>query len=108
MEEEKMTVKDFLKKHKPVLSINRLPVKTLEAFKKLAEEKYCNDFGWTLQALMEEVTRLSVLSSILNEQYNLSERLAKLEKTEAKNEKKEIKTISGKVLKRGEEEDGQK
>ena len=46
-------VKKFLDKVKPDLIINRIPKKTLEAFKELAKEEFCDDFGFTLKWLMD-------------------------------------------------------
>ena len=46
-------VKKFLDKVKPDLTINRIPKKTLEAFKELAKEEFCEDYGFTLKWLMD-------------------------------------------------------
>jgi len=90
-------VKEFLASHKPALSISRLPEKTKEAFKALAKAKYCDDYGWTLQALMDEVVHNDTLAKLLEEIRKLSERVASLEKTSDK-PRKAIKTLSGKKL----------
>lgn len=53
MSEEIKKIAEQLKDNQYSLRINRLPKKTKESFKKLAEEEFCSDFGFTLKWLME-------------------------------------------------------
>lgn len=42
-----------LEKNKASISINRVPLKTLEEFKALASDEYCDDYGMALKGLMD-------------------------------------------------------
>lgn len=52
-DEATIEAKKFLDKVKPALVINRVPKKTLESFKDLANEDFCKDYGFTLKWLMD-------------------------------------------------------
>ena len=45
--------KEFISKIKPALTINRIPEKTLTAFKELSSEDFCEDYGMTLKFLLD-------------------------------------------------------
>ncbi len=55
VEGDKATIeaKKFLDRVKPDLVINRVPKKTLEEFKDLAREEFCQDYGFCLKWLMD-------------------------------------------------------
>ncbi|RLC29870.1 MAG: hypothetical protein DRH37_06625 [Deltaproteobacteria bacterium] len=85
-------VKQFLKDHKPDLSISRVPKKTLEIFKQLAKDEFANDYGMTLKYLVDYAIRDA-------KYMELSQRLLILEEKVLSEKKKTIKTLSGKVIK---------
>jgi len=85
-------VKQFLKDHKPDLSISRVPAKTLEIFKQLAKEEFCSDYGMTLKYLVDYAIRDAKYQE-------LSQRLLILEEKVLTEKRKPIKTLTGKVIK---------
>ena len=92
VQEKVEKVREFIKKHKPDLSISRVPPKTLEIFKQLAKEEFCNDYGMTLKYLVDY--------AIQDLKYQeLSRRIAVLEEKLLTQRERVIKTLSGKVIK---------
>lgn len=85
-------VKEFIEDHKPALSISRVPEKTLEIFKELAKEEFCNDYGMCLKYLIDY--------AIQDMKYlELSKRIAILEEKILTEKEKTIKTLSGRIIK---------
>jgi len=82
-------------KNKPALTIQRIPQDTLLAFKQLAKDQFCDDYGMALKWLIDN----AVIQETL---LDLHERLSTVEhKLTSKDDKKdEIKTLDGKMLKR--------
>ncbi len=76
------------------MSISRVPEKTLEIFKRLALEEFCNDYGMTLKWLVDyAIQDLKYLE--------LSKRIAILEEKVLTEEERPIKTVSGRIIKKG-------
>lgn len=46
--------REFIKEHKPDLSISRVPKDVLEKFKSIAEEEFANDYGMFLKKLLDD------------------------------------------------------
>lgn len=87
------TLRKFLLEHKPALTIYRVPEKTLEHFKQLAKDEFCNDYGMTLKWLLDNASTFAVIFGILNE---VEMRISKLEGAPPK--PKIIRTLSGKII----------
>ncbi len=88
------------------LHISRVPKKTRDAFVELANEDYAGDYGMCLVMLMSQVIN-SNERMLLEEIDELNERLNQLEarvsssaSKETSEDKKTIKTLNGKEIKR--------
>jgi len=79
------------------LSIQRVPIETANTFKQLANDKFVGDYGFCLKTLLESYTddKFSSLMGIIEDQ---ERRLQSLENKPSDDKIKEIKTISGRVL----------
>ena len=102
METEKVKkLRERLMTNSPVLTMNRVPKETVENFKKLANEQFCDDYGMTLKwimdrwMLLEELIQSALFSNILAEH---SSRISQLENKDSK----VIKTLSGREVKKNE------
>jgi len=84
-------VRELIERHKPDLKISRVPPKTLKVFKEIADEEFCGDYGMCLKWLVDYA--IEDLKYV-----NLVERILRLE--QALLGKSEIKTLSGKVIKK--------
>jgi len=95
-------VAQILKENRRALYIGRVPDKYKRRFIELADEEFCGDYGMLLVHLMD-------VAGITDDRYNmLADRIdaiiewikqieAKVEKTD---DQKQIKTVSGRVLKK--------
>ena len=86
-------VKELIKKHKPALSISRMSTQAKERFTALAKAQFCDDYGMTILFLLDKFEINEKLNAVLSLIMELDKRISKLEEG-----KKEIKTLSGKVL----------
>ena len=73
-----------LKRMKPALTISRCPEKTVEKFKQLAKEGFCDDYGMFLKHLMdtaypESLQTALAIQKIIEDMMNMETRLANLE-----------------------------
>lgn len=89
-------VRKFIKEHKPDLSISRVPPKTLEIFKRFADENFCSDYGMALKALIDNQIIFNNIFSAIDE---LMSRVSKLE--EKQKLPKELKMLDGSIKKTG-------
>jgi hypothetical protein len=76
-----------LKRMKPALTISRCPEKTVEKFKQLAKEGFCDDYGMFLKHLMdtaypESLQTALAIQKIIENLTEIETRLANLENTE--------------------------
>ena len=46
-------IKDKISRKHPYLHIDRMPLKSFEVFKKLADDDFCSDYGMTLKHLID-------------------------------------------------------
>lgn len=74
-------------KHKPALSINRLPEQTRADFIKLANDEFCGDYGMTLKALFDEHVLFKKLGLI-----SVDQRVRKIEEAIKMEAEDEVKT----------------
>lgn len=86
-------LREFMLQHKPDLTVYRVPLKTLEQFKQLAKDEFCDDYGMTLKWLMDNASTFAIIFGILNE---LEMRVSKLEGGEPK--PRHIHTLGGKTI----------
>jgi hypothetical protein len=93
--------KEFLDKVKPALTINRIPKKTLEAFRELAKEEFCEDYGFTLKWLMDFYLGAIGKGHERAEALALQalEETAELKTLSEGKEKKTIKNVAGQEMK---------
>lgn len=71
-----------------ILVINRIPPKTFDQFKQLADEEFCSDYGMTLKHLIDFYFGL-IPSGLEVTQIQIEELKKKIEEIESKlNEKK--------------------
>lgn len=94
VEDKAERIKEFIRQNKPLV-ISRVPEKTLETFKKIADENFCSDYGMTLAFLLDKLSEYQTFIE------NYEGRLLALEKKVGRKEKKEIKLMSGKVIEAG-------
>jgi len=82
------------------LFIGRIPPQTKKAFEELAERDFCDDKGWLLKWLMDDM--MSADTRIIYEQLaELTERIEKLENgasVKGEPQTKEIRMGSGKII----------
>jgi len=76
--------KEAFKSWKPALTISRCPEKTVEKFKQLAKEGFCDDYGMFLKHLMdtaypESLQTALAIQKIVEDIMNMETRLANLE-----------------------------
>lgn len=76
-----------LKRMKPALTISRCPEKTVEKFKQMAQEGFCDDYGFFLKHLMDtaypEAAQTAIaIQKIVEDMMNIETRLANLENAE--------------------------
>ena len=76
-----------VQKHKPALSINRLPEQTRADFIKLANDEFCGDYGMTLKALYDEHILFRKLGLV-----SLDQRVRKIEEAMKMESVDEVKT----------------
>ena len=81
-----------LKNYRPLV-INRIPQNIKKEFEKLAEEEFCDDYGFCLTVLLEAYKRDWKFEVL----YNMLESLGN---TTTQPEEKKIKTNSGRVIER--------
>jgi hypothetical protein len=82
------------------LEINRVPTLTLEAFKEFANKECAGDYGMALKVLVDEHLGVEpAFNAITNVLDDHEKRISKIENPEQKKEeKKEIKTLSGRRI----------
>lgn len=85
--------KQILEQKKKSIRIDRVPEQTKEAFCRLAHDRFCDDYGWTLDFLLNYNIQLENLIAEIIEIRN---------EIDIKNKpvEKEIKMLNGRVLKR--------
>ncbi len=99
--ENEENFRKFIEKMKPMMTISRLPVEVMEEFKKMAKERFNDDYGITLTWILKELERLKDIESISNTFGSmiteLEERVKKLE-SKPEEEVRKIRTVSGKDI----------
>ena len=98
------------------LVISRLPKETKEAFIKLAEERFCDDYGMCLMYLFEQATEYQTAKEVLFNNFaaisaaivNITARLEQIEQkpNNKQPEQQKRRTLSGEELNLGRREDG--
>ena len=80
------------------LFMKRIPVNTFLTFKEIADKEFCSDYGMAFKSIIDKITdgTIGLIMEIFQE---LEQRLSKLENKPAK----EIKTLSGRIIKGGRE-----
>lgn len=80
------------------LTISRVPKKTIIAFKELAAEEFCKDYGFTLKWLMDGTISQDT-QMLMDKILELEQRIIDLEiKPEKEEKKKVVKLLNGNEL----------
>jgi hypothetical protein len=96
--------------------ISRLPKDTKDAFMKLAEERFCDDYGMTLVWLLDQATEYQTAKEVLFNNFaaisaaivNITARLEQIEEINKTSVQSKRRTLSGEELKLSRREDGNK
>lgn len=87
---------DFLKTHTN-LRISRIPIKTLEDFKKISNDYFCGDYGMTLKDMVDNYLidwKLTVLTDILERVNYLEMKVLEIDAPK----ESVIRTLGGKTI----------
>ncbi len=82
MKEKKTTAQkviDKLSENTASLRISRLPGRVKKDFEDLAKQEFCDDFGWTLQWLLDQAGHVSQITILIEHIEKLEQRVAVLE-----------------------------
>jgi hypothetical protein len=94
--------KQVFQENRATLRIARLPPDVLEAFKKLAEERYCQDYGWLFCDMWEKYHMYWDMKIKFDQIFSSTYAENKEVKTDVP--KKVIKLLNGKTIEGGKHE----
>lgn len=78
------------------LVIGRLPKQTRQEFLDLADAMFCSDYGFTLKFLLDEYKKSQIYDYLASKLFELEQAINKMNIPQTE----EIKTLSGKKIKR--------
>lgn len=104
MEEWKEKVISRLEENQTIITINRVPLATKRAFKELAEQEFCDDYGMTLKWLIDGTLTMKeqdVQAQIATLQHQIDSLRAEILASKGEKQKK-VRLLNGKELGTGE------